>query len=354
MTKKKFMQKLDKYIKDLPYDEKASVFMFYEEYFKDLGLEDDDEIPNDINPKKVASDILLEYGVIKKGKGFSSFKLFLITIGGIFSLPITIPMLILVFTGIVVAGVLLISLFALIFSILTAPFYLGFSLIGNILLKVSGNLTFTNILASMLIILGICLIIYPIIKGIIKIFFKILFMITSMIYSWIYNKNEIDYKDIDMELKKLDKIDLNNFVGKIKIIKGNENRLKILNSNIESIVKYDEEKGELIVSQIGKVFFSEKYKSILELEYSEESLDVSIKNVVARFKMETPEIGNIEIKNIVGKFDFILSNDLNLDKNNILGNFKVKNNISISPESKLNMSIFNVVGQVIIGDGKDA
>lgn len=354
MTKKKFMQKLDKYIKDLPYDEKASVFMFYEEYFKDLGLEDDDEIPNDINPKKVASDILLEYGVIKKGKGFSSFKLFLITIGGIFSLPITIPMLILVFTGIVVAGALLISLFALIFSILTAPFYLGFSLIGNILLKVSGNLTFTNILASMLIILGICLIIYPIIKGIIKIFFKILFMITSMIYSWIYNKNEIDYKDIDMELKKLDKIDLNNFVGKIKIIKGNENRLKILNSNIESIVKYDEEKGELIVSQIGKVFFSEKYKSILELEYSEESLDVSIKNVVARFKMETPEIGNIEIKNIVGKFDFILSNDLNLDKNNILGNFKVKNNISISPESKLNMSIFNVVGQVIIGDGKDA
>jgi len=354
MTKKKFMQKLDKYIKDLPYDEKASVFMFYEEYFKDLGLEDDDEIPNDINPKKVASDILLEYGVIKKGKGFSSFKLFLITIGGIFSLPITIPMLILVFTGIVVAGALLISLFALIFSILTAPFYLGFSLIGNILLKVSGNLTFTNILASMLIILGICLIIYPIIKGIIKIFFKILFMITSMIYSWIYNKNEIDYEDINMELKKLDKIDLKNFVGKIKIIKGNENRLKILNSNIESIVKYDEEKGELIVSQIGKVFFSEKYKSILELEYSEKSLDVSIKNVVARFRVETPEIGNIEIKNIVGKFYVILSDDVNLDKSNILGNVKIKNNIFISPESKLNMSIFNVVGQVVIGDGKDA
>ncbi len=354
MTKKKFMQKLDKYIKDLPYDEKASVFMFYEEYFKDLGLEDDDEIPNDINPKKVASDILLEYGVIKKGKGFSSFKLFLITIGGIFSLPITIPMLILVFTVIVVAGALLISLFAVIFSILTAPFYLGFSLIGNILLKVSGNLTFTNILASMLIILGICLIIYPIIKGIIKIFFKILFMITSMIYSWIYNKNEIDYEDINMELKKLDKIDLKNFVGKIKIIKGNENRLKILNSNIESIVKYDEEKGELIVSQIGKVFFSEKYKSILELEYSEKSLDVSIKNVVARFRMETPEIGNIEIKNIVGKFYVILSDDVNLDKSNILGNVKIKNNISISPESKLNMSIFNVVGQVVIGDGKDA
>ena len=263
-------------------------------------------------------------------------------------------MLILVFTVIVVAGALLISLFAVIFSILTAPFYLGFSLIGNILLKVSDNLTFTNILASMLIILGICLIIYPIIKGIIKIFFKILFMITSMIYSWIYNKNEIDYEDINMELKKLDKIDLKNFVGKIKIIKGNENRLKILNSNIESIVKYDEEKGELIVSQIGKVFFSEKYKSILELEYSEKSLDVSIKNVVARFRVETPEIGNIEIKNIVGKFYVILSDDVNLDKSNILGNVKIKNNIFISPESKLNMSIFNVVGQVVIGDGKDA
>ena len=354
MTKKKFMQKLDKYIKDLPYDEKASVFMFYEEYFKDLGLGDDDEIPDDINPKKIASDILLEYGVIKKGNGFSSFKLFLITLGGIFSLPITIPMLILVFTGIVVAGALLISLFALIFSILTVPFYLGFSLIGTILSNIGNNLSTIDTLASVLIISGVILILYSIIKGIVKIFFKILLMMTSTIYSWIYNKNEMKYEDINMELKKLDKIDLNNFVGKIKIIKGNENRLKILNSNIESIVKYDEEKGELIVSQIGKVFFSEKYKSILELEYSEESLDVNIKNVVARFKMETPEIGDIEIKNIVGKFYFILFDDINLDKSNILGNVKIKNNISISPESKLNMSIFNVVGKVVIGDGKDA
>ena len=351
MTKKKFMLKLDKYIKDLPYNEKASVFMFYEEYFKDLGLEDDDEIPEDINPKKVANDILLEYGVIKKGNGFSSFKLFLITLGGIFSLPITIPMLILVLAVIiVVAGALLISFFAL----LTFPFYLGFSLIGTILSNIGNNLSIINILASVLIISGVILILYSVIKEIVKIFFKILLMITSTIYSWIYNKNEMKYEDINMELKKLDKIDLNNFVGKIKIIKGNENRLKILNSNIESIVKYDEEKGDLIISQIGKVLFSRKYNVSLELEYSEESLDVSIKNVVARFKMETPEIGNIEIKNIAGKFYFILSDNVNLDKSNILGNVKIKNNISISPESKLNMSIFNVVGKVVIGDGKDA
>lgn len=213
MTKKKFMQKLDKYIKDLPYDEKASVFMFYEEYFKDLGLEDDDEIPEDINPKKVANDILLEYGVIKKGKGFSSFKLFLITIGGIFSLPITIPMLILVFAGIVVAGALLISLFALLFSILTVPFYVVFSLIGTILMNIGNNLSIINVLASVLIIIGLLLIIYPIIKGIIKIFFKILSVITSKIYSWIYNKNEMKHENMKIELKKLDKIDLNNFDG---------------------------------------------------------------------------------------------------------------------------------------------
>ncbi len=213
MTKKKFMQKLDKYIKDLPYDEKASVFMFYEEYFKDLGLEDDDEIPEDINPKKVANDILLEYGVIKKGKGFSSFKLFLITIGGIFSLPITIPMLILVFAGIVVAGALLISLFALLFSILTVPFYVVFSLIGTILMNIGNNLSLINVLASVLIIIGLLLIIYPIIKGVIKIFFKILLMITSKIYSWIYNKNEMKHGNLKIELKKPDKIDLNNFDG---------------------------------------------------------------------------------------------------------------------------------------------
>ena len=210
MTKKKFMQKLDKYIKDLPYDEKASVFMFYEEYFKDLGLEDDDEIPEDINPKKVANDILLEYGVIKKGKGFSSLKLFLITIGGIFSLPITIPMLIIVLgVIIVVAGALLISFFAL----LTVPFYVVFSLIGTILMNIGNNLSIINVLASVLIIVGLLLIIYPIIKGIIKIFFKILSVITSKIYSWIYNKNEMKHENMKIELKKLDKIDLNNFDG---------------------------------------------------------------------------------------------------------------------------------------------
>ena len=210
MTKKKFMQKLDKYIKDLPYDEKASVFMFYEEYFKDLGLEDDDEIPEDINPKKVANDILLEYGVIKKGKGFSSLKLFLITIGGIFSLPITIPMLILVLgVIIVVAGALLISFFAL----LTVPFYVVFSLIGTILMNIGNNLSIINILASVLIIVGLLLIIYPIIKGIIKIFFKTLSTVTSKIYSSIYNKNEMKHENMKIELKKLDKIDLNNFDG---------------------------------------------------------------------------------------------------------------------------------------------
>lgn len=210
MTKKKFMQKLDKYIKDLPYDEKASVFMFYEEYFKDLGLEDDDEIPEDINPKKVANDILLEYGVIKKGKGFSSLKLFLITIGGIFSLPITIPMLILVLgVIIVVAGALLISFFAL----LTVPFYVVFSLIGTILMNIGNNLSIINVLASVLIIVGLLLIIYPIIKGIIKIFFKTLSTVTSKIYSLIYNKNEMKHENMKIELKKLDKIDLNNFDG---------------------------------------------------------------------------------------------------------------------------------------------
>ena len=210
MTKKKFMQKLDKYIKDLPYDEKASVFMFYEEYFKDLGLEDDDEIPNDINPKKIASDILLEYGVIKKGKGFSSLKLFLITIGGIFSLPITIPMLILVLgVIIVVAGALLISFFAL----LTVPFYVAFCLIGTILMNIGNNLSIINVLASVLIIVGLLLIIYPIIKGIIKIFFKTLSTVTSKIYSSIYNKNEMKHENMKIELKKLDKIDLNNFDG---------------------------------------------------------------------------------------------------------------------------------------------
>ena len=210
MTKKKFMQKLDKYIKDLPYDEKASVFMFYEEYFKDLGLEDDDEIPEDINPKKVANDILLEYGVIKKGKGFSSLKLFLITIGGIFSLPITIPMLILVLgVIIVVAGALLISFFAL----LTVPFYVVFSLIGTILMTIGNNLSIINVLASVLIIVGLLLIIYPIIKGIIKIFFKTLSTVTSKIYSSIYNKNEMKHENMKIELKKLDKIDLNNFDG---------------------------------------------------------------------------------------------------------------------------------------------
>ena len=210
MTKKKFMQKLDKYIKDLPYDEKASVFMFYEEYFKDLGLEDDDEIPEDINPKKVANDILLEYGVIKKGKGFSSLKLFLITIGGIFSLPITIPMLILVLgVIIVVAGALLISFF----DLLTVPFYVVFSLIGTILMNIGNNLSIINVLASVLIIVGLLLIIYPIIKGIIKIFFKTLSTVTSKIYSSIYNKNEMKHENMKIELKKLDKIDLNNFDG---------------------------------------------------------------------------------------------------------------------------------------------
>ena len=80
-------------------------------------------------------------------------------------------------------------------------------------MNIGNNLSIINVLASVLIIIGLLLIIYPIIKGIIKIFFKILSVITSKIYSWIYNKNEMKHENMKIELKKLDKIDLNNFDG---------------------------------------------------------------------------------------------------------------------------------------------
>ena len=319
MTKKKFMQKLDKYIKDLPYDEKASVFMFYEEYFKDLGLEDDDEIPEDINPKKVANDILLEYGVIKKGKGFSSFKLFLITIGGIFSLPITIPMLILVFAGIVVAGALLISLFALLFSILTVPFYVVFSLIGTILMNIGNNLSIINVLASVLIIIGLLLIIYPIIKGIIKIFFKILSVITSKIYSWIYNKNEMKHENMKIELKKLDKIDLNNFDGNLKIKTKRKNWFNFGSKNSKIVI-----------------------------EYSKDMMNIDVNDAVGDVSIEMPQISNLNITDIVGDINIKSNGTVNiLKKEDILGKVSFEN-ITQSSNSSQKIKFSDVVGDINI------
>ncbi|WP_064581372.1 DUF1700 domain-containing protein [Streptobacillus moniliformis] len=63
MTKREFMKKLDNYLKDLSYYDKKSVFEFYEEYFSDLNIAEDDEITNDMNPKKISRDILIDFGV---------------------------------------------------------------------------------------------------------------------------------------------------------------------------------------------------------------------------------------------------------------------------------------------------
>lgn len=60
MTRKEFMRNLDKKIMNLDYEVKMNTFKFFEEYFDDLNLNLDDDIPSNMNFDKIVEDILKE------------------------------------------------------------------------------------------------------------------------------------------------------------------------------------------------------------------------------------------------------------------------------------------------------
>ncbi|WP_156285883.1 DUF1700 domain-containing protein [Oceanivirga salmonicida] len=189
MTRKKFMQKLDNYLKNISYSEKADIFKYYEEYFEDLNIGQDDNVPENMDPYKIANEILLDQGIQvanKKEKMNNPLKFILITISAILGLPIALP-LALAAIGIIFAifAVILsigVVIMALIISLFAIPFKTTF---WALTFPYPSNFLFFGVSIFSI---GLLLVISPLFIEVIKYVLNLIARIFAKIYTFFSNK----------------------------------------------------------------------------------------------------------------------------------------------------------------------
>ncbi len=154
MNRAEFMKKLRSELHKLPEDERNAALEFYEEYFDEAGVENEQQVIESLgNPKKVAAQIKSEYAMRQLDneeiptakKGWSAFKWAIV---GICSAPISIPLAI-------VLVVLAIAAFATFVSC-AAGIIAGIigAAVGSIAFLVIGILAFPAAVSSAVMLLG--------------------------------------------------------------------------------------------------------------------------------------------------------------------------------------------------------
>lgn len=185
MKTRDFMRELDKNLKDLPYDEKIELFRYYEEYFDDLGIGRDDEVPNSIDPKKIANELLLEYNIKNHKDNVKSKNPLVFTfllIATIMGAPLSIPLFITfaaVFFSIIL--VLLVIFMIIVIVIFVVPITILYEIVrhGLVLNPLIG-------LGTSMIFIGSAICVY----GILKAFCRFIANIYNKILVWIYMRNK--------------------------------------------------------------------------------------------------------------------------------------------------------------------
>lgn len=152
MNKSEFLRLLNKKLKSLPTNERKDAIRYYEEYFEEANIKDNEDVLKELsNPSEIASQILSEYAVKElnsdkkpiKNKISSIWFILLAIIVSPLAFPIAIPIIILLFVGILlififgfVFVVVSTSLVGAGFSILTSGFSSMFSNLGTGLISI--------------------------------------------------------------------------------------------------------------------------------------------------------------------------------------------------------------------------
>ncbi len=187
MTKKEFLDDLSHRLKRLPEQERLDALKYYEEYFDEAGIENEQKVISELrSPAHIASKILSEYAEkealaimnfaskdykkadtkeryhVRKDSAKGGFRAVWFTILGIFAAPIAIPLAI-AFSAVVIA--LCIALVALILGLLIGGSALLIA--GFVLLFVQPALAIL-LIGLTLIAIGVTRLLYDAVKWIIK------------------------------------------------------------------------------------------------------------------------------------------------------------------------------------------
>ncbi|NYV27988.1 DUF1700 domain-containing protein [Streptobacillus felis] len=360
MTKREFMRNLDNYLKDLDYSDKKSVFDYYEEYFADLNIEENDNIPEDMDPKKISRDILMEFGINteKKGKQKGSLTSILLFLGGIITAPIAIPVILFLIIFIPLILFLVLGAIALpfyiIWAIITAPFkFVGLGI---------GSSFFMGTVGLIFLAIGLMIIFVPILVSIFKLVFTLISNILMKIYASVTDKEykkysyskediEIEFEDSAYEYEHIDKIVLNDIFGKVEIRKGNKNSVRLSDTSNSILLEKIYMDGVLNLSMDGKneTNILNDFPRLL-IEYREKDLDVDVENIFGKLKYEYPESGTLNVESIMGKLQIDLGNgeDVNLNVKNKLGKVKIYSRINQYTGSNKIINVSSLLGKVEI------
>lgn len=122
MTRKKFINELKKRIKGVPEADKWEAIQYYEEYFDDAGIAEDDLVPDDVgDPKKIAFEIMRDYSADEFRAGNTGSKnAFAIIILAILAAPIGIPL----------AIAAIVFVFAFFMALIGVLFAIGAAIVG--------------------------------------------------------------------------------------------------------------------------------------------------------------------------------------------------------------------------------
>lgn len=150
MNKNEFINQLDKKLKSLPNEEREDALKYYEEYFEEARISEDEDVLGELaHPSEIASQLLSEYAVkgvdlnktsIKKSVSSIWFIILAILVSPL-ALPIALPIIIFIFVA-----VILVSVFSFVFVVVSGTLIVsGFSVfirgLGNIFFNFTAAIT---------------------------------------------------------------------------------------------------------------------------------------------------------------------------------------------------------------------
>lgn len=186
MNKYEFINQLDKKLKSLPNEEREDALKYYEEYFEEARIGENENVLGELaHPSEIASQLLSEYAVKGINLNKTSIKtsassiwfIILAIIVSPLALPIALPMIIFIFVA-----VILVSVFSFVFVVVSGSLIAsGFSVVIRGLSNIFSNFTMgiTDI--------GVGLILVGVTVAVVVVIFILISKLFSMIINGLSN-----------------------------------------------------------------------------------------------------------------------------------------------------------------------
>lgn len=149
MNREEYMAALEKHLRKLPKEEKENALVYYNEYFDDAGVENEDRVIGELgSPAKLAAQLRSEYALKDNGEDKKKMPVVLVVILSIFAAPIALPL-------VIVAAALVFCVMVVVFAFLFAFVVTAVSLaLGGFLWMVVGLMLIFQSPASTLFYVG--------------------------------------------------------------------------------------------------------------------------------------------------------------------------------------------------------